>query len=162
MNSREPYPDLQVRTYEPRDSEAVIEAFRHLSPESLYRRFFTLMPDPSRLVEPLLARVDHRDHEVLVVFDGDEVVAMAQWDRQPAHPDEAEVAVTVTDAWQHRGVGRALVRMLAGDARRHGVVSLSANMLSENRPALDLAAGSHPANAVIDGSETSFTFSLAS
>ena len=46
MNSRQPYPELQVRTYEPRDREAVIEAFRHLSAD-LYRQFFTLMPDPS-------------------------------------------------------------------------------------------------------------------
>ena len=162
MNSREPQPQLQVRSYEPGDRVAVLDAFRHLSAQSLYRRFFTLMPDPAPLVEPLLARVDHRDHEVLVVFDGDEVVAVAQWDRDAADAARAEVAVTVADAWQHRGVGGALMRMLAGDAHRHGVASLSANTLSENRPALELAARSHPARAVIDGTETNFTFLLAS
>ncbi len=108
MNGREPFADLALRPVVPDDLSAIALAYRGLSRQSLYQRFFTLMPDPTPLVEQHLALVDHRDHEAFVVLDGDEVVGMAQWDRRRGHPDEAEVAVTVVDSWQRHGLGRAL------------------------------------------------------
>ena len=65
--------------------------------------------------------IDHRDHEALVVLDGDEVVGIAQWDRAGCCPDQAEIAITIAERWQHRGLGRVLIRALAGDAYRHGI-----------------------------------------
>jgi L-amino acid N-acyltransferase YncA len=161
MNGREPFPDLLLRPATERDLTAIVATYRRLSRESLYQRFFTLMPDPTDLVARQLALVDHRDHESLVVLDGDQVVAVAQWDRDRAQRDAAEVAVTVEDAWQHRGLGRALVRALVGDAHRHGVATITASVLSANRSGLGLASGLSPALVGTDGPETHFLYAVA-
>ncbi len=148
---------------EPDDADRVRRLFQRLSPESIYRRFFTLFPAPPASVLRRLTTVDHGDHEALAVLDGDEIVAIASWDR-PAHAAaEAEIAVLVEDAWQHKGLGRALVRMLTGDAARHGITVLNATVLADNHPARRLAATvAHPDSVVLDGPETFYTFSLAS
>ena len=162
MNGRQPFSDLVMRTVTPNDADAIVAAHRRLSPQSLYRRFFTMTPDPSPLVRRHLALVDHRDHEALVVLDGTQVVAVAQWDRLQGSPGEAEVAIVVDDAWQHRGLGSALMRALVGDAHRHGVDTISASVLSDNRAGFRLANHNGPAAVEIDGPEATFRFDLAS
>jgi GNAT superfamily N-acetyltransferase len=162
MNGREPFPGLALRTVEAGDLEAIARTYRGLSPESLYQRFFTLMPDPTPLVAHHLALVDHEDHEAFLVLDGDDVVGVAQWDRRRDRPDQAEVAMTVADAWQRHGLGRALVRVLAGDAHRHGITALTADVLTENRAAAGLAHSQRPATTGVDGPETRYLFPLAS
>ena len=162
MNGREPLPGLLLRPVAQGDLPAIARAYRGLSRQSLYQRFFTLMPDPTPLVEQHLALVDHRDHEAFVVFDGDEVVGIAEWDRRIGRADEAEVAVTVVDSWQRHGLGRALVRVLAGDAHRHGISTLTAEVLTENRAAAGLATSQGPSTTGMDGAETRYVFPLAS
>src|SRR5438309_2408996 len=160
MNGRVPFPNLTVRPVEPDDDQRVRRLFDRLSAESIYRRFFTLFPAPPASVLRRLTVVDHRDHEALAVLDGDEIVAIASWDR-PAHAaDEAEIAVLVEDAWQHKGLGRALVRMLSGEAVRSGIVVLNAMVLADNHPARHLATVASPDHVVLDGPETFYTFSL--
>ncbi len=53
--------------------------------------------------------------------------------------DRAELALAVVDAWQRRGVGRALLAALAARARRAGVRRFTATLLRDNRGALALA-----------------------
>ena len=162
MNGRPPFAELVLRPVTPEDLDALVATHRRLSPETVYRRFFTLTPDLAPLVRRHLALVDHEDHEALVVLDGDRIVAVAQWDRAREHAGRAEVAVVVEDDWQHRGLGTALVRALAGDAHRHGVDVLTAGVLSDNRAGLGLAARQRPVQVTLDGPETSFRWDLAS
>jgi GNAT superfamily N-acetyltransferase len=148
---------------EPDDAERVRRLFQRLSPESIYRRFFTLFPAPPAGVLRRLTTVDHGDHEALAVLDDDEIVAIASWDRPVHDGDEAEIAILVEDAWQHKGLGRALVRMLTGEAARRGITVLNATVLADNHPARHLAATvADPDSVVLDGPETFYTFSLAS
>jgi GNAT superfamily N-acetyltransferase len=162
VNGREPFPDLVMRPVDGADLDDIVSALRRLSPRSLYQRFFTAPPDPTRMVTTHLALVDHRDHEAFVVLDGPTVVAMAQWDRSSADPNEAEVAVLVAEEWQHRGLGRALVRATAGDAYRHGVQTLVATVLTENRDGRTLARRQQPTSVELDGPQTNYRFDLAS
>ncbi len=162
MNGRVPFPNLTVRPVEPDDDQRVRRLFDRLSAESIYRRFFTLFPAPPASVLRRLTVVDHRDHEALAVLDGDEIVAIASWDRPADAADEAEIAVLVEDAWQHKGLGRALVRMLTGEAARSGIAVLNATVLADNHPARHLATTASPDHVALDGPETFYTFSLAS
>jgi GNAT superfamily N-acetyltransferase len=162
MNGREPFPDLVMRPVDASDVDDIVSALQRLSPRSLYQRFFTAPPDPTRMVTTHLALVDHRDHEAFVVLDGQTVVAMAQWDRSSRDPNEAEVAVLVAEEWQHRGLGRALVRATAGDAFRHGVHTLVATVLTENRDGRGLAHRQQPTSVELDGPQTNYRFDLAS
>jgi len=162
MNGRQPFAGLALRVVDESDLDGVIATYRALSPQSLYRRFFSLTPDPAPLVERQLSMVDHRDHEALVVVEGDEIVGIAHWDRAGRCPAEAEIAITIADRWQRRGLGRVLIRALAGDAYRHGIDTLTATVLADNRAALGLAAEQHPSSVHLDGPEAHLVFKAAS
>lgn len=162
MNGRQPFPELTLRVVDTADLDAVIATYRGLSPQSLYRRFFTLMPDPAPLVQRQFSMIDHQDHEALVVLDGDEIVGIAHWDRAGCCPDQAEIAITIADRWQRHGLGRVLIRALAGDACRHGIDTLTATVLADNRAAMGLAAKNGPSSIQLDGPEAYLVFKTAS
>jgi GNAT superfamily N-acetyltransferase len=132
---------LQLRPLEPDDGELLVRLFFRLSPETVYRRFLSPIPDPYRPEMRRLLEVDHRHREALAVLSEGEVVAVARYAREAANPDVAEIAIVVEDGWQHRGLGRLLTRRLAALARRRGIAAFHATMLGDNRPALRLLRG---------------------
>jgi GNAT superfamily N-acetyltransferase len=162
VNGREPFATLVLRPVEPGDAARIVANLRRSSAETVYRRFHSPVHDPTPFVDRFVARVDGRDHSALVVLDGDDVVAVAQWDRETDCGSCAEVAITVEDSWQHRGLGRALMRALAGDAHRHGITTLHASVLADNRPARRLATRLEPARVEFDGAQTRYVFAVAS
>jgi GNAT superfamily N-acetyltransferase len=117
------------------DTYRLRRLFERLSPTTIYHRFFTPVIRPRRRVLEHLAGVDHDRREALVAVVGDEIVGVARYDGRPGSP-EAEVAVTVEDAWQGHGVGTALLVRLARRARDRGIAAFTASMLAENRQAL--------------------------
>ena len=163
MNGHGPFPDLVVRPVAPGDAERLRRFFGRLSDQTVYRRFFTLFPAPPPAVFGHLLDGGGRDHESLAVLDGEEIVAVAGWDRVVGDEESAEIAVLVEDAWQHHGLGRALVRMLTSHAVRHGITVITATVLSENGPARRLAMSlARPERVEMEGPATYFTFRLAS
>ena len=96
------------------------EAYDQLSQTSRYRRFFTGKPHLSEQSLGYFTDVDHRDHEALVavVPGSGQLVGVARYIRIPGQPDQAEVAITVLDSWQRRGLGTVLLRELAQGRRR--------------------------------------------
>ena len=67
-------------------------------------------------------------------------IGMARFLRDPDDPRLAEVATVVIDAWQGRGVGKALVDRLAARLRSVGVDRITARMLVGNQAARRLLA----------------------
>ncbi len=84
--------------------------------------------------------VDHSDHEAIVAIDpiSGLLLGIARYIRSKDDHETAEVAVTVADDWQRRGLGRALLDRLTYRARQEGVRRFSALVLGENQPALGL------------------------
>ncbi|WP_448608911.1 N-acetyltransferase family protein [Geodermatophilus sp. URMC 60] len=125
--------DLPVTTrpVRPDDAPLFCRLWDRLSPETVYRRFHAPLRHPPadarRLVE-----VDHDLREAVVAVVGGEVVGVARYDRSPADPATAEVAVVVEDAWQGVGVGRQLLAELTALAGRRGVRTLHADVQSDN------------------------------
>ena len=125
--------DLPVTTrpVRPDDAPLFCRLWDRLSPETVYRRFHAPLRSPPvdahRLVE-----VDHDLREALVAVIGGEVVGVARYDRSPADPGTADVAVVVEDAWQGVGVGRQLLAELTELAARRGVRSLTADVQADN------------------------------
>ena len=128
---------LTVRPIAPDDVDRLGRMFGRLSPTTIYRRFFSPIHEASPRMLMRLAHVDHDRREALVALDGDEIVAVARYDGQIG-ASEAEIAVTVEDAWQHRGVGKRLARRLAAVALDHGFERFIATMLPDNREAIGL------------------------
>jgi protein lysine acetyltransferase len=102
------------------------------SRQTLYRRYQGGAPTEARLA--YLFEVDYVDHFVWVVTDGVDgpVVADARFIRDEDDPTAAEVALTVADAYQGRGIGTLLLVALAVAARVDGIKRFHARVLSDN------------------------------
>ena len=152
---------ITSRAIRPEDAQRLERMFGRLSPTTIYRRFFTgiTKPNPGRL--RFLADVDHDRREAVVALHGDEIVAVARYDRDPADPARAEVAVTVEDAWQRQGLATYLLERLTARARERGIDEFTATVLSENRPVVALAKSMNPSTRVErDGPEASVVIPL--
>jgi GNAT superfamily N-acetyltransferase len=129
-----------LRPIAPEDGPVVAASFERLSDESRYRRFFTLQESLLPAQVAYLVNVDHHDHEAIIAIDpssGDSL-GIARYIRSKEDRHIAEVAVTVADDWQRRGLGRALLARLASRARREGVQRFSAVVMSSNPAAVNL------------------------
>ena len=121
---------------EPGDADLVLAGFRSLSPASLRSRFFTAVPKITPDVEDALVRVDHHDRIVLLAFDDHgHLAGGARAIRDRLVPTSAEVAVTVGDAYQRRGLGSRLLRHVGGEAWNQGIDHLVGHVLVDNAAA---------------------------
>ena len=127
-----------VRTLHPDDQDGLGAMFDELSNSSRYQRFLSGKPSVSARALRRLTEVDHRDHEALVAVtvDGDDedgrVVGEARWIRDDDDRALAEMAITVADDWQQRGLGTVLAHDLACRAVAEGVDRFTAEVLTDN------------------------------
>ena len=111
---------LRLRPPRSEDADGLLEFFRSLSEQSLYRRFHGFPQLGEQLVEPLL-EPDWEERGALLGTladeDGERVVAVANYVRL-RDPTLAEAAFAVADAHQRRGIGTRLLEQLAARAAR--------------------------------------------
>ena len=117
-----------------------MRGFARLSPESRYRRFLAAMPELTEEMVRYLTVIDHHDHEAIVALDDKtgEGIGVARYVRSKERPDVAEVAVTVIDDWQGRGLGTLLLEAISARARAEGIRTFSALVLATNHEMIDL------------------------
>ncbi|MUN35859.1 GNAT family N-acetyltransferase [Actinomadura litoris] len=137
--------DVRIRPYGITDGPRLRRMSERLSKTSLYTRFFSGTPHIPEHYVRLLERLDHWDREALVALDGDEIAGVAEYSRDRRRPWSADLAVLVTDPWQRRGVGSALVRCLAPLAARRGITEFEADVILGNRDALRFVRHGWPA-----------------
>ncbi len=127
-----------------RASDAALETrfLRDLTPQSRYNRLMCAVSEPS---DSLVASLIHVDYErsmaiVAVIGEGSEerIIGVARYAADQGSKD-CEFAVTVADAWQSRGVGTTLMRLLFEYAREHGMRRIYGRVLASNTHMLDLA-----------------------
>lgn len=129
----------------PDDGRGLRESFRQLSPESRYNRFLTAGTDlPDALLRVLVSDVDGVEHlaRVLVAFPPDtpeRPVGVGRLVHLTDRPAAADVAVTVLDAWQGRGVASVLLAELVAH-RPPGVTELVTQVATNNRPSFAMLA----------------------
>ena len=142
--------------------EAAMTAFHeHLSPRSVYRRFFFAHPHLSDGELERFTHVDYVDRLAFVVVDGDRIVGVGRYERLTG-TDEAEVAFVVTDDYQRRGIGTLLLVHLADAARPHGITRFSAQTLSDNRAMLNVFLSSgYPITTQSEGGTVTVRFPIA-
>jgi len=134
--------ELHLRPVLPGDNERTAHGPVRFSSDTLYRRFHaTGMPTETLMT--YLFEVDYVDHFVWVMTDGaDEPgVADARFVRDEDDPTIAEIAFTVGDAYQGRGIGTFLMGALAVAARYDGVERFAARVLSENSSMREILDG---------------------
>ena len=131
---------VRIRQVRPGDVQALARAYARLGEESRYRRFFTARPELSDSFLHAAAEVDHENHEALVALPllSGEIVGECRFVRLPDRQDTADLAVTVVDAWQGRGLASALLARLSARALEVGIAYFTAEILAENRTVLDM------------------------
>jgi GNAT superfamily N-acetyltransferase len=139
---------VDVRPLQQGDREGLAAAVERLSDQTRYLRFATGKPRLTKRELDYLLDVDHHHHEAIVAIDPAtrRGVALVRYIEVPGQPDVAEIAATVTDDWQGRGLGTALLARLGARARDNGYSAFRASVLASNRRsiAMLLAAGFTP------------------
>ncbi len=129
--------DVVIRSIRADDGARLQDAYRRLSPESRYQRFFVAKPRLTEADTRYLVEVDGRDHVALAAFDAadpEQILGVGRFVRaQDRH--KAEVAIVVGDPVQREGLGTELVHRLADAARERGIERLTATVLTMNAPA---------------------------
>jgi RimJ/RimL family protein N-acetyltransferase len=133
-----------IRPIRPDDKQMLADGLRRLSLESAQRRFLTPKRSFSRAELRYLTEVDGRDHVALVVESPRDaarrLIAVGRFVRWHDDPDAAEVAITVADEWQGRGLGSLVGWHLAHGARVRGIERFTATMAADNLAAHRLMA----------------------
>jgi acetyltransferase len=132
-----------IRPILPEDADDLQATFKRLSPESIYLRFHSFKKDLPDKEAHELATLDYTTRMAFVAVcqeDGKEVVVgVARYALlDMAKPDLAESAVVVADEYQHRGIGKLLLRRLVTYARAKTIRQLRGNLQIGNTRMLDL------------------------
>ena len=133
-----------IRPVRPDDARYAPAFFDWLSEETRYMRFMyrvnELTPEMLRgaLAQEGLRRVSLVAEPVLQAEGEPQAIALGRY-APTDDPDECEVALTVGDPWQRRGIGRVLLARLIAIAQRAGYRVMSATALSVNAKMIGLA-----------------------
>jgi acetyltransferase len=125
----------------PGDTASLADLLASLSAGSLYLRYCMPMPCMApEMAEREAVRLGKADTQaqlaavaLLRVEGFEQAIGVAELVRDHAAPEIAEIAVVVADAYQREGIGSALCAYLIAAARGHGIVTVRAQALLENR-----------------------------
>lgn len=129
---------LRLRPMRPQDAGLERAFVESLSERSKYQRFMQAMPG---LTPQMLARFTQLDYDrelALVALHEGRFVAVGRY-APNADGETAEFALVVADAWQGKGIGRALLERLCEQAGRSGYRALYGHILHANHDMLELA-----------------------
>jgi GNAT superfamily N-acetyltransferase len=134
---------VTIRPIQPADSAMEDTFVRNLSVETRHYRFLGGVKELSP--EELLRLCDVDGHHAMafvatVEKNGRETEIGVSRYAEGSSDSVREMAVTIADAWQDKGVGRLLVQRLIAYAKTHGVKRLYSVDLADNIAMRDLAS----------------------
>jgi RimJ/RimL family protein N-acetyltransferase len=126
---------VTIRPIRITDAEMEAAFIRRLSPESKHYRFLGGVKELAPGEVSRLCEVDGKHSMAFVAtirHDGRETEIGVSRYAPNSRSDVREIAVTVADAWQHKGLGTMLMRQLIESAQSNGVRHLYSTALSDN------------------------------
>lgn len=130
----------KVRPIRKEDEQRELQFVRSLSAETLYDRVMYRRKPPGAAELRQLVTVDYNQTMAFVATvdseAGEQFIAVARYACDPPTTGTrrpAEFAVTVTDAWQNRGVGSEITRILFDYAAQHDVARVYGTVLAGNQ-----------------------------
>jgi len=123
-----------IRPVRDTDAPLLADGFARLSARSRQLRFLGPKTSLSPAELRYLTHVDHHDHEALGALDpaGGRGAGIARYIRDADDPQAAEIALTIVDDWQGRGLGTELLARLSGRARQEGIGRFTATVSHDN------------------------------
>lgn len=128
---------LLMRPIHPGDVDALIRAFKRMTPEQVRARVFYALSELPEPVARAMCRTDPDQGVALVATDpdGSEIRAEARVHFDAA-TESAELAIAIDPIYIGRGLGRILVEQLIAASRRHGVREIWGDTQTGNRAML--------------------------
>ena len=126
-----------MRPIRPDDKSLLVGGFQRLSEESRLRRFLAPISELSEEQLRYLTEIDYVDHFAWVALLADDPgvgIGVGRYIRIRDEPDVAEVAITIVDDYQGKGLGTLLLGLLAATARVAGITKFRAYVLEDNLP----------------------------
>jgi RimJ/RimL family protein N-acetyltransferase len=126
--------EVLIRPIRGADAPALAAGFARLSARTRHLRFLTGKRELSAKELRYFTEVDHHDHEALAAVDpaARRGLGVARYVRSADDAWSADIALTVVDDWQGRGVGTALLARLAQRARQEGIRRFTALAVADN------------------------------
>ena len=123
-----------IRQVRGTDAPLLADGFARLSARSRQLRFLGPKKMLSAAELRYLTRVDHHDYEAIGALSLAEGrgVGVARYIRDADDPRAAEIAVTIADDWQGRGLGTELLTRLSDRARQAGIGRFTATVSADN------------------------------
>jgi GNAT superfamily N-acetyltransferase len=124
--------EVELRPVGPDDKPLLEQGMAMLSPASRRLRFMSPIENLSRSQLAYLTEIDHESHLAWGVTAAGQPVAVGRLVRLAGSPEVAEIAITVVDEWQRRGIGKLLVLVLAEIGRSVNIERFAFEALPEN------------------------------
>jgi acetyltransferase len=130
---------VTIRPIRPEDEPLMIEFHKTLSDRSVHFRYFGVVSLEKRILHERLRRVCFIDYdrEVALVADlrerdgSHKILGVGRLTKEHGL-DDAEFAILVRDAWQGKGLGSELLRMLVQVARKENMRRIVGHIMAEN------------------------------
>ena len=122
-----------IRQVRGTDAPLLADGFARLSARSRQLRFLGPKKMLSAAELRYLTDVDHHDHEAIGALSPAEGrgVGITRYIRDADDPRAAEIAVTIADDWQGRGLGTELLARLSDRARQAGIGRFTATVSAD-------------------------------
>lgn len=126
---------LRLGSVSPHNKKQISEGLRDMSPESIRYRFLGSKRDFSEQELQYLTTLDGWNHYAIGVEERTELkrgVAIIRMVRSSTLPTEAEIAITIIDEYQKKGLGIFLMNLMLLAAAERNIDRLSFTYLPQN------------------------------
>lgn len=120
-----------LRPVRPDDGDAMRRFHSSLSPETIYFRFFAPYPELSDADVERFTKVDYDERMAFVATRSGDIVGVGRYDK--IDDTSAEIAFTVRDDFQGKGLGSVLLEHLTAAAREREITKFVADVLPMNQ-----------------------------
>jgi acetyltransferase len=130
---------VTIRPIRPEDEPLMVEFHKTLSDRTVYLRYFGIVSLEKRIMHERLRRVCFIDYdrEIGLVIDlknrngSHQILGVGRLIKEHG-TDEAEFAILISDAWQGKGLGSELLKLLVEIGRKERLGRITGRIVAEN------------------------------
>ena len=140
--------EVFIRAIKPEDGPAMIRLFYNLSPETIFQRFGRALKSMPPDLLSRFTQIDYDREMALVMFPrgSEDIAAVGRIVIRP-NETEADLGMTVADAWQGRGLGKLLAGRLLSIARERKMKKVL-GVITRDNPVMIAMARKHQAELI--------------